>query len=206
MLAFYITLIYNIAMRIESGILKGRKLKTIVAQGYRPAMARVRGAIFSMLDARGYYCEDRTILDIFAGSGSLAFEALSRGARHATFVEFNRHACATIEHNATSFSLLPQQYSIYTGKAEDFIRKAKQTYDIIFIDPPYYQGYLKKTLHLLLRFQILHEESIIVTETEPDLSFNPETLCDALESIVDVRYGQTRVNFWIPRSSHAKTA
>ena len=185
-------------MRIESGIFKGRKLKTIVAQGYRPAMARVRGAIFSMLDARGYYCHDRVILDMFAGSGSLAFEALSRGARHVTFVESNRQACATIKDNALSFSLSPMQYSIYIGKVEHFIHKTRQSYDIIFIDPPYYKGYLKKTLRLLLRSHILHNESIIITETEPDLLFDPETLCNGLKSIVDSRYGQTRVNFWIP--------
>lgn len=189
-------------MRIESGILKGRKIKTIVAQGYRPAMARVRGAIFSMLNARGYYCENSTVLDMFAGSGSLAFEAFSRGARHLTFVESNRKACAIIQYNASAFALSPGQYSIYSHTVEHFIRRTSQRYDIIFIDPPYYKGYLQKTLRSLLRFNVLHEDSIIITETEPDLKFIPEMLCPQLESIVDKHYGQTRINFWIPRKKY----
>lgn len=185
-------------MKILSGMYKGRILKTITAEGYRPAMAKVRAAIFSMLSSRGYDCDGLRILDLFAGSGSLAFEALSRGALHASFVESNIKAVKVIERNAQLLTIPSDTYTIFPTTVERMLRTCTNVYDIIFIDPPYHRGLLLRSLKLLNKVRCFHQDSIIITETEPDLIFDPYTLHPAFYPIVDASYGQTRVHFWSP--------
>ena len=86
-------------MRIISGRLGGRTLKTVEGEGYRPAMSKTREALFSMLAARGLVWSTARVLDLFAGSGSLAFEAISRGAPHALLVENSVQAMRCLQAN-----------------------------------------------------------------------------------------------------------
>ncbi len=87
-------------MKIIAGALKGRTLKTLTGPaGYRPAMGKVRESLFSLLEARGVIWAESIVLDLFAGSGSLAFEAVSRGAKKAYFVEKDAKASACIAQN-----------------------------------------------------------------------------------------------------------
>ena len=87
-------------MRIIAGACRGRTLHTVTGPGYRPAMGRVRESLFSMLEARGVVWGAVRVLDVFAGSGSLGFEALSRGARFADFIEKDHRAAECLRKNA----------------------------------------------------------------------------------------------------------
>ena len=92
-------------MRIISGRLGGRNLKTVEGEGYRPAMGKTREALFSMLTARGIDWHSTRVLDLFAGSGSLAFEAISRGAPHALLVEMAPPAVRCLKANIASLEV-----------------------------------------------------------------------------------------------------
>ena len=92
-------------MRIIAGKYKGRKIKTCFGPGYRPATGRVRESLFSMLEARGMFWPEAAVLDVFAGSGSLGLESLSRGARKVVFWEKNARAANSIRANLRLFDI-----------------------------------------------------------------------------------------------------
>ena len=117
-------------MRIIAGAAKGRRLKRPV-EGTRPFMDRNREALFSSL---GNLVEDAAVLDLFAGTGSLGLEALSRGAGSATFVEWNPPAVSILRANIAAVGL---GGSVVSSDVFDFIAGAGDTFDIVFVDPPY---------------------------------------------------------------------
>jgi 16S rRNA (guanine966-N2)-methyltransferase len=119
--------------RIIGGRAGGRRI-SVPPTGTRPTSDRVREALFSLLDARGVL-EDAGVLDLFAGSGALGLEALSRGALVATLVERDPRACAVIRSNATAAALtgaLVRRASVST-----FLQRPTETVDLVFVDPPY---------------------------------------------------------------------
>lgn len=184
-------------MRIIAGEFKGRQLKTTAGPGYRPAMSKVRQAIFSMLEARGLAWEGARVLDIFAGSGSLGLEALSRGAAFACFVEADKKAAALIRENALRFGIDPARLRVAAQEARSFLAQTEKTpYDVVFIDPPYRGNFLSSTITALLRKNLLREGGIVNAEVEDSLTLEPETAFPPLECIADKTYGQTRVILW----------
>ncbi|MEA2207853.1 MAG: rRNA (guanine966-N2)-methyltransferase [Solirubrobacteraceae bacterium] len=126
-------------MRVIAGELGGRRLQAPRGRTTRPTSDRVREALFSMLgDVAGAHA-----LDLFAGSGALGIEALSRGAAEAVFVERNPLALRALRANLDSLGLAPPRASVLAGDALSALRstrKAKETYDLLFIDPPYSQA------------------------------------------------------------------
>ncbi|HWY17879.1 MAG TPA: 16S rRNA (guanine(966)-N(2))-methyltransferase RsmD [Solirubrobacteraceae bacterium] len=123
-------------MRVIAGRYGGRRLKAPKGRRTRPTSDRVREALFAMLGD----IEDVRVLDLFAGTGALGIEALSRGAGHAVFVESDRGAIEAIETNIAALGLSGEQAQIRREHAEDALkraRKRKETYDLILIDPPY---------------------------------------------------------------------
>lgn len=189
-------------MRICGGELRGRQLKTIEGPGYRPAMARVREALFSMLDSRGINWSETRVLDLFAGSGSLSFEALSRGAKEAMCVESNVQAAMVIEQNAKSLGINSRKLKVAKEEVGRFLaRRATQSYNLIFVDPPYGYDYLSPSMKSILRQGWLAEGGFLTAELEAkpkkgegvDLSKLPLEL--SLEA--DRTYGQTRVLVWM---------
>lgn len=188
-------------MRIISGEYKGRSLKTTSGPGFRPAMSKVREALFSILEARGLEWEETRVLDLFAGSGSLGFEALSRGAQHATFVESAAYAVKVIRENSALLEVADSRVTVFgneTGKVLG--RSPAAPYSLVFIDPPYKLNVLERTLTLLLKNGWLAADAIVNAEVEARLPFHPERLPEALQAgleLVDDRaYGQTRVLLW----------
>lgn len=120
-------------MRVITGVAKGTRLKS--PEGARPTADNVRSAIFDIL---GTDCEGARILDLFAGSGALGIEALSRGAREATFVESDPKACKVIEQNLGAAKLTGR---VRRGDVERFLaREPDEPYDLVFLDPPYERG------------------------------------------------------------------
>ena len=97
-------------MRIISGRLGGRRIKTVEGEGYRPAMGKTRESLFSMLTSRGVVWEGARVLDLFAGSGSLAFEAVSRGAELAVLVENSAVAARCLADNIRQLGLLKRNW------------------------------------------------------------------------------------------------
>ena len=184
-------------MRIISGSLKGRELKTTTGPGYRPAMSKVRAAIFSMLEARGVIWPSARVLDIFAGSGSLGFEALSRGAPFACFVDADKKATRLIRENAEKFGLDAVRYAIHAQEARGFLAaRDMEPFDVIFIDPPYRGHFLAPSLTAVIRKNWLREGGVINAEVERGVDFDPEADFPPLACIADREYGQTRVVLW----------
>ena len=184
-------------MRIIAGEYKGRSLKTTTGPGLRPAMAKVREALFSMLEARGVIWRQTHVLDLYAGTGSLGFEALSRGASHVTFIEKAPYAAKTIEANAALLGVEEHRLNVSQQDVSQFLIKGKsRPYSLVFIDPPYQLNTLAKTVHQLLKYNWLAENAIINAEVEARLKIQPETLHEELELLDDRAYGQTRVVLW----------
>ncbi|MBT8433860.1 MAG: 16S rRNA (guanine(966)-N(2))-methyltransferase RsmD [Gammaproteobacteria bacterium] len=126
-------------IRIIGGKWRGRKLQVIDAEGLRPTPDRIRETLFNWLakDLR-----DATLLDCFAGSGALGFEALSRGARRVTAFERHPTALANLQLQAERFE--NPAFEIIAGDAVDLIGRLQRKYDIVFIDPPYAEPQLRE--------------------------------------------------------------
>jgi 16S rRNA (guanine966-N2)-methyltransferase len=123
-------------MRVIAGSLRGRRLKAPVGSSTRPTSERVREALFSMLGDVG----GAVVLDLFAGSGALGIEALSRGARRTVFVELEHPAVRVLKGNLAGLGLDSSVAEVRHAEALSALRRAcerKETYDLLFIDPPY---------------------------------------------------------------------
>ncbi len=145
-------------MRIITGSMRGKKLATLSGDDVRPTSDRVKEALFNILQFR---VEGRSFLDLFAGSGQIGLEALSRGAKSAVFVDSNRRSISVIEANVTatkaqnSAKIMPTDFASY-------LRHTADRFDTAFIDPPYDAGLLDKALTLTA--PVMNEGGIIVCE------------------------------------------
>lgn len=146
-------------MRVITGTARGRRLETLPGEDItRPTTESVKEALFSMIQ---FELEGKKVLDLFAGSGQLGIEALSRGARHCTFLENNRQALRVVENNIAHCKF-ENQSKIVSGDAISFLMR-KDNYDIAFLDPPYHMGLIEKCLPYLL--PMMSDDGIVVCET-----------------------------------------
>ena len=184
-------------MRIIAGAYKGRVLKTTTGPGFRPAMGKVREALFSMLEARGVDWPSARVLDLYAGSGSLGFEALSRGAASVCFVESAPYAVKVIAANAELLGLEPGRCDIRREEtAKCLAKRPVQPFSVVFIDPPYKMDVLGHTLAALLKNYWVLPGAVINAEVEERLACDPENIHPCLDLLADRAYGQTRVILW----------
>lgn len=141
-------------MRIISGEFKSRKIKFPKSKKTRPATDRSKETIFNVL---GDLVKDTNVLDLFAGSGSLGLEALSRGAAKVSFVDSAVYARRIIHDNLKTLRLLDKGlvYTMPVERAIKTLEKRRNRFDLIFLDPPYNKGLIKKILRLLNRFDIV---------------------------------------------------
>lgn len=123
-------------MRITGGIFRSRALKAPKGDRTRPTSDRVREALFSMLASDGLLPEGARVLDLYAGSGALAFEALSRGASEAVLVEEAPAAIAIIRENARALDV-ETRAKIVRGSVERVLARVEGTFDVVLADPPY---------------------------------------------------------------------
>lgn len=138
-------------LRIVGGTLRGRKWAVVDAPGLRPTPDRVRETLFNWLAP---HIAAMRVLDLFAGSGALAFEALSRGAGSAVLVESDRAAAAMLRATAERFGLA--QARVESGDALAFLRgQPAAAFDLVFLDPPYAAALLEPALQLLAQRQLL---------------------------------------------------
>lgn len=183
-------------MRIISGIYGGRSIKTTKGEGYRPATGKVREALFSMLQSRGVRWSACRALDLFAGSGSLGIEALSRGADFVMFVENNPEAAGLIRGNLKSLDADNARFMVTRKDVLSFLsRPPGKTYDLVFIDPPYGFELLSPSLERLVEHNWLSASALVSAEVEAGL--NTENIAPkGLNLLTDRLYGQTRILLW----------
>ena len=175
-------------MKITGGFLKGRSLK--IPKGIRPAQSIVRKAIFDTIGD----VESKKVLDIFAGSGSFGFEAISRGASFCIFVEENRGSVKIIEDNAKNLGVL-DKIKIYRMDFKKFLSLNKDKFDIIFASPPYKFILKKDSIKKIIL--TLKENGIFILETRKELEFK-----DFKNFILkEVIYGQTKLTYFTCRIS-----
>jgi len=181
-------------LRIIAGSCRGRTLKTVSGPGYRPAMSKVRESLFSMLESRGVvWSGGIRVLDLFAGSGSLGFEALSRGAELAVFVETGQTAAACLSANARLLGLEDRCRILTEDARRVSARRPPDPFDVIFVDPPYGQDLLGPVMRNLLRLDWLATGGFLAAEVEKGLPLPP---APGLEMDTERRYGQTRIVLW----------
>ncbi|MBL4762536.1 MAG: 16S rRNA (guanine(966)-N(2))-methyltransferase RsmD [Gammaproteobacteria bacterium] len=160
------------SIRIIAGKWRGRQLTFAPVKDLRPTPDRVRETLFNWLQTR---ITNKKCLDLFAGSGALGFEALSRGADSVVFVEKQQQAVATL--NKSLALLEADNAAVHHCSAEQFIASAKQRFDIIFLDPPYNDNNLETLFKLIETQQLLEPNGLIYFEhdshhTEPELPKN----------------------------------
>lgn len=175
-------------MRVITGIARGRKLETLPGEDVtRPTTESVKEALFSMIQ---FEIEDKKVLDLFAGSGQLGIEALSRGAGKCIFVESDRQAVKVIQNNV-SHCQLEKQADIINSDAISFLMK-KNNFDIAFLDPPYKKGFMEKCLPLLL--PMMSGDGVVVCETSADENLS-ETFNGWYADRVR-KYGKTKLTLY----------
>jgi 16S rRNA (guanine966-N2)-methyltransferase len=173
-------------MRITGGIHKGRQIK-IPKRGVRPTKGIVRGAIFNII---GSHIQSAHILDIFAGSGALGLEALSRGATSCVFIE---KKSKVLRENIKNLYPRAQTIRIISSDFRLGVKKLpNKQFDIIFVDPPYHTHYTQKTLALITKYNLLRDNGVIIAEHHSDESLEiPKTLSLKKKR----KYGETTVSF-----------
>jgi 16S rRNA (guanine(966)-N(2))-methyltransferase RsmD len=189
-------------MRIISGTSKGRKLATPKNPSLRPTSDRVKESIFNIL--RGQI-EGGMVLDLFAGTGNLGIEALSRGAKKVIFVEKGRHALRLIQKNLAQFGLEERSevLPIDANRAIGILKQRGKTFDLIFMDPPYEKGLIEKTLVKLSSHQIYHRGSILVIEHHRRELL--PSVAHGWNLIRQRQIGETVISFLTPRRDHTST-
>lgn len=185
-------------MRIITGSARGVSLLTLPGEATRPTAERTKEAVFSMIQ---FDIEGRKILDLFAGSGQLALEALSRGAASAVLCDKSKEAISIIKKNAEK-TRLSDKCKIYSSDAQTLLgRLGDERFDIVFLDPPYALKTIPSILSLLVAHQRLKPTSIIVCETAEasDVFGNDDAICDKFNIKKQTRYGAACVTIISPK-------
>lgn len=179
-------------MRIISGSARGTRLANFDGNQIRPTSDRVREALFSMLLSRMGTFTDRRVLDLYAGSGALSLEALSRGACHSTLIDQGRQSATLIESNARACRL-KNKISLISGQVLDklALTQSNAPFDLIFLDPPYDKGLLTPTLEMISDLCLLATDGIVCAEASSKENL-PERV-GQLQTNVQRRYGATQI-------------
>ena len=147
-------------MRVITGKARGVALKTPEGLVTRPTTDRVKEAMFSIIQ---FDIPGARVLDLFGGTGQLGIEALSRGAKSAVFVDAGEHACRLIRENLKR-TRLENDARVVRADYLAYLSKCRETYDIVFLDPPYAEVFLETALKKLTEIDILQTGAIIVAE------------------------------------------
>ena len=186
-------------MRIITGRARGIQLVTLDGDRTRPPSERAKMAIFSSLQ---FELEGRRVLDLFAGSGQMGLEAVSRGADHAVLVDQSKDAVKIIQKNAEK-TRLAEDCTVICSDFAEFLRqrRGKEPFDIIFIDPPYAMRACKAAVETILENRLLKPHGILVLESaEPDPLGTGTPLSEKFEVVKSARYGAAYVNILTPKA------
>lgn len=173
-------------MRVITGTAKGKKLDTLEGMDVRPTTDRVKEAMFSSIQFDIYNAD---VLDLFAGSGQLGIEALSRGAQSAVFVDCSKKSIEVIKRNLEKTEL-PNQATVLNMNSMDYVSLCSEKFDFIFLDPPYNKGILPVLLPLLS--DKLKNNGRIICEHEQNLEL-PEKITDLILK-KSYKYGKIKIS------------
>lgn len=160
-------------MKIVSGIYGGRSLKTLEGKTTRPTSDKVRGAIFNMI---GPYFEGGRVLDLYAGSGGLSIEAVSRGMSSAVLVERDRKAQTIVAENIQMTKEVGK-FQLLKMDAERALERVSGEFDLVFLDPPYTKEQIVADIEKMAERELFSEDVMVVCETDKAVELPEEIAC-----------------------------
>ncbi|MBR38057.1 MAG: 16S rRNA (guanine(966)-N(2))-methyltransferase RsmD [Idiomarina sp.] len=188
-------------LRLIAGQWRGRKLPILTSEGLRPTTDRVRETLFNWLQ---FDIQGAQVVDLFAGSGSLGFEAASRGAQQVTLIEMDKAAARQLSQNVSRLSA--PQINVIQQSALDWL-KAESTQhtklDIVFIDPPFNKSLVSPTLGALKRGEWLHSDSLVYVESERNL---PPEIFNDFDILREKHHGQVSFRLLTPSTEETTHA
>ena len=177
-------------MRVITGTARGRRLGELKGQETRPTTGKVKEGVFSALQ---FDIKGRRVLDLFAGTGQMGIEALSRGAASCTFVDQRKDAAQLVRDNLAVCGL-SDRAQVICGDAMGYLSTLRTKYDLIFLDPPYAGDILERAIAHIARFDILASRGIIVAECPAD---KPLPALSAPYGVYrEYRYGKIKVTVY----------
>lgn len=177
-------------MRIITGKLKGRKLTVPPDADVRPTSDRAKEGLFNVIEARKYI-EHTTVLDLYAGSGNLGFEAISRGAASVLMVDAHSSSIKHIEQTAKRFGV-ESQIKTRVSTVEDFLAMPSNPFDFIFSDPPYDNPFIPESVDIILNNGWLHKNGWYILEHDVRHLFHEHPNC-----VFTKPYGRTIVSIFM---------
>lgn len=177
-------------MRVITGTARGKRLKELEGMETRPTTDRVKEGLFNVIQ---FDIAGRNVLDLFAGTGQLGIEALSRGAASCTFVELRRDAAALTRENLALCNLA-ENAKVHQGDYLAFLSSCREKFDLIFLDPPYGTDQQEKALAAIAKIDILSTNGIIVCES-PLERMMPE-MPAPYEKGREYRYGKIKITLY----------
>ncbi|GCA65672.1 RNA methyltransferase [Mediterraneibacter butyricigenes] len=189
-------------MRVIAGSAKRLRLKTVEGMGTRPTTDRIKETLFNMI-AHGL--ADISFLDLFAGSGAIGIEALSRGAKNAVFVEENKKAAACIKENL-EFTRLDERAEILQCDVFAALRRmeGQRYFDYVFMDPPYDRQLEKRVLEALKDSSLIDEETLLIVEASLSTDFS--YLEDLGYHLIKKKEYKTNMHVFLERAERTKNA
>lgn len=173
-------------MRVITGLARGRRLETLEGDDVRPTADRIKEAVFSIIQ---FETEGRAFLDLFAGSGQMGIEALSRGAKLACFVDNSKKSLDTVKRNLKTTGL-ENGAKTFAMDYQSFLAMNTQSFDVVFLDPPYGKGILQNALELICGH--MNDTGVIIAENP----LNEELLSNYGDFVLDrqYRYGKIKIS------------
>lgn len=179
-------------MRIISGKARGTKLYTLEGENTRPTLDRVKESIFNIIQNE---IEGAKILDLFAGSGAIGLEFLSRGAEKAVLCDKSKEALNIIKKNIEK-THMEQNVQVFNTDFENCLEQLKnEQFDIIYLDPPYATDYILRSLNKIIKLDIAKEESLIIIETDDESRIEKEIKNLDVEIVDKRKYGRAAIIF-----------
>jgi 16S rRNA (guanine(966)-N(2))-methyltransferase RsmD len=177
-------------MRVITGSARGIRLKTPDGLKTRPTTDRVKEAVFSIIQ---FEIEGGRFLDLFAGTGQMGIEALSRGAVSAVFVDGWKEACALVRENLR-LTRLADRAKVVQSDYMTYLQRCQEKFDVIFLDPPYAEIFLENALNKISEIDILSDRGIIICERPAEKQLDLEI--PGLQRTKDYKYGQTWITIF----------
>ena len=178
-------------MKIVSGIYGGRPLKTLEGKTTRPTSDKVRGAVFNMI---GPYFEGGRVLDLYAGSGGLSIEAVSRCMSSAVLVERDRKAQAVIAENINMTKEI-SKFQLLKMEADRALEQVGGTFDLVFLDPPYAKEQIVADIEKMAERNLFSQEIMVVCETDKSVELPEEIACLGIGK--EKIYGISKVTVYV---------
>ena len=179
-------------MRVISGASRGKKLIALKGYNTRPTLDRVKEALFNIIQNR---IQDSAVLDLFAGTGALGIEALSRGASKAVFCDNSKEAIKVITKNIENTNNQDKSTIINKDYIKALEKLSNQKFDLIFLDPPYKTNFVEMALQKIIMSDLLTEDGIVIVETDDTTKENEILKIQNIEIFDKRKYGSVWLIF-----------